>query len=692
MLLHFHNIISVLCDNVITPQNGAFTSVTDGETSTVVFTCDEGFTLKGTSDVTCAVSGKYEASEPTCSQCDILIQPESGTMTTSTNGTITVVTFDCSSGYHLHGDSSLSCGTDGTWNGSEPECRCDLPPSITNGYYNISSNGSDITYTCLEGFTINGEKNQVCQSNGLGWDSVQPLCVECGSLNSPENGSIELSSDGSVTSAEVSCAVGTSLVGEPNIECTDTGIWSVSAFTCETCEDISAPENGNIAISTNGTMSVANFQCNTGYTLSGSEVSTCNLDGTWSSSPPNCVKCPTVGDVDNGDVSATSDGLSTSILYTCHSNYIIKGSELLVCRSDGSWNDSIPTCVCDPPLSLVDGNYTISADGMTLTYRCDVGFSMVGSNVRTCATDSSGWSGFPPTCNKCEDISSIADGDVLITTNGSTSSVTYTCYLGYSVSSDYSATCDEDGHWDISAPTCLQCPSIESIQSGIVSESTNGTVTTAVYECLTDYYIVGDTIRQCKDGTWSGAAPVCLCSSSLFFANGVAQSNGSVISYTCDSGYSLNGATERVCQDNGLGWSLTEPSCEKCDLLSVPTGGNVTISTDGSVTKASISCMTGYTMSGISTLTCGSDGSWDIQTPSCGVPCSALGSPTGGHVTVQSDGSTTTAVYECYTNYTLNGPSQLTCRSDGSWDFLEPTCVQCGVITSPTNGYVYHNI
>jgi hypothetical protein len=57
---------------------------------------------------------------------------------------------------------------------------------------------------------------------------------------------------------------------------------------------------------------------------------------------------------------------------------------------------------------------------------------------------------------------------------------------------------------------------------------------------------------------------------------------------------------------------------EKCELLSVPTGGNVTISTDGSVTKASISCMAGYTMSGISTLTCGSDGTWDIQTPSCG--------------------------------------------------------------------------
>jgi hypothetical protein len=62
------------------------------------------------------------------------------------------------------------------------------------------------------------------------------------------------------------------------------------------------------------------------------------------------------------------------------------------------------------------------------------------------------------------------------------------------------------------------------------------------------------------------------------------------------------------------------------------------------------------------------------------VPCSALGSPSGGHVTIQTDGSTTTAVYECYTNYTLNGSSQLTCRSDGSWDFLESTCGETFVL------------
>lgn len=56
----------------------------------------------------------------------------------------------------------------------------------------------------------------------------------------------------------------------------------------------------------------------------------------------------------------------------------------------------------------------------------------------------------------------------------------------------------------------------------------------------------------------------------------------------------------------------------KCDSLSVPSGGNVTQSTDGFTTKAYFTCMTGYTISGSSTLSCGSDGRWDVQSPSCG--------------------------------------------------------------------------
>ena len=37
-------------------------------------------------------------------------------------------------------------------------------------------------------------------------------------------------------------------------------------------------------------------------------------------------------------------------------------------------------------------------DGMTSTYSCSTGYTLVGAKTRICGTDGSGWSGTDPTC------------------------------------------------------------------------------------------------------------------------------------------------------------------------------------------------------------------------------------------------------------------------------------------------------
>ena len=54
--------------------------------------------------------------------------------------------------------------------------------------------------------------------------------------------------------------------------------------------------------------------------------------------------------------------------------------------------------------------------------------------------------------------------------------------------------------------------------------------------------------------------------------------------------------------------------------------------------------------------------------------CDTLSTPSGGAVSVSTDGINTRASYTCNNGYTLNGVNAITCRSDGSWDFTEPTC------------------
>ena len=58
--------------------------------------------------------------------------------------------------------------------------------------------------------------------------------------------------------------------------------------------------------------------------------------------------------------------------------------------------------------------------------------------------------------------------------------------------------------------------------------------------------------------------------------------------------------------------------------------------------------------------------------------CQALGVPTGGEVNLTSDGFKTAAKFVCLPGYTLEGQQNLTCKGDGSWDFLPP---YCGILT-----------
>jgi len=55
-----------------------------------------------------------------------------------------------------------------------------------------------------------------------------------------------------------------------------------------------------------------------------------------------------------------------------------------------------------------------------------------------------------------------------------------------------------------------------------------------------------------------------------------------------------------------------------CDTLDVVVGGNISMTTDGSSTVAMVTCEEGFTRSGTGNLTCRSDGTWDVQLPTCG--------------------------------------------------------------------------
>ncbi len=110
-------------------------------------------------------------------------------------------------------------------------------------------------------------------------------------------------------------------------------------------------------------------------------------------------------------------------------------------------------------------------------------------------------------------------------------------------------------------------------------------------------------------------------------------------------------------------------------------------------TVATYTCNTGYTLDGAATRTCVESTGWNItELPTCNselavvfnyfnnytapvVKCGALTNPTNGTVNTSS-GITyqETATYTCANGYILNGTNNRTCQSDALWSFAEPTC------------------
>ncbi|WAR22293.1 CR2-like protein, partial [Mya arenaria] len=90
------------------------------------------------------------------------------------------VTYNCTSGYTINGTTTISCNGSGVWS-ETPSCLkdCDSVPSVLNAEIvggNLSSyvEGHTLTYSCTNGFTMMGTPTITCDATGA-W-TVPPSC------------------------------------------------------------------------------------------------------------------------------------------------------------------------------------------------------------------------------------------------------------------------------------------------------------------------------------------------------------------------------------------------------------------------------------------------------------------------------------------------------------------------------------
>ena len=107
---------------------------------------------------------------------------------------------------------------------------------------------------------------------------------------------------------------------------------------------------------------------------------------------------------------------------------------------------------------------------------------------------------------------------------------------------------------------------------------------------------------------------------------------------TCNAvGYTGTGTLNQTCQTNGQNLTATGCSIVTCSTPSTPSNGSLSISNGHSPAQyndtVTLSCNSGYTVSGNSTATCQSSGSWSQSLGTC-----VSDTPTGGTITYICDG------------------------------------------------------
>ncbi|XP_078598028.1 sushi, von Willebrand factor type A, EGF and pentraxin domain-containing protein 1-like [Branchiostoma floridae x Branchiostoma japonicum] len=611
---------AVQCPVLTAPTNGGVSGGNSyGDVAT--FTCDSGYSLSGSATLTCQADTTWDGASPTCAAglCPTLTSPTNGAVSGS-NSLGDVATFTCDAGYNLVGGSTRTCQADLSWSGSSPTCtavQCPVLTAPTNGGVSGGNSYGDVaTFTCDSGYSLSGSATLTCQADTT-WNGASPTCAAglCPTLTSPTNGAVSGSNSlGDV--ATFTCDAGYNLVGGSTRTCQADLSWSGTSPTCTAvqCPVLTAPTNGGVS-GGNSYGDVATFTCDSGYSLSGSATLTCQADTTWNGASPTCTagQCPAPSSPTNGFVSGTNS-LGDTITFTCNTGYNMAGSSTLT---------SVQCPVLTAPTNggVSGGN----SYGDVATFTCDSGYSLSGLATLTCQADTT-WDGTSPTCTigQCPAPTSPTNGGVTGTYSfGDT--ITFTCNTGYNMAGSSTLTCQSDLTWNGSPSTCtiVQCSAQSSPTNGGVSGG-NSYGDVATFTCNTGYHMVGTSALSCQaDGTWTGTAPTCLivqCPVQTAPDNGGMSGTNNyqdVVQFTCNSGYDMTGAASTTCQADGT-WSNSAPTCGavQCPLLTAPTNGAMTGS-NFYQDVVQFTCNSGYELVGRSSLTCQADATWDGTIPTC---------------------------------------------------------------------------
>ncbi|XP_061599523.1 sushi domain-containing protein 4-like [Cololabis saira] len=335
---------------------------------------------------------------------------------------------------------------------------------------------------------------------------------------------------------------------------------------------------------------VLQYSCDPGYLPDGPSILTCTSLGRWSSEPPQCIRsgaCLPLSKPENGDYKCHPAPCrlfahDTILEFFCIEGFTLSGDYPYLTCQDGQWDGPMeiscvkkgcirPAMVQHSSTNLTDTNMNLFPLGTVLQYNCDPGYLLAGRSILTCTTLGD-WSSEPPRCIRtdvCQPPYQPENGGYTCHpspcrrfSHGTV--IQYFCNEGYIMKGDYKFLTCHHGKWDNVMPvTCVNedgCvrPSLVRYGSSNATETNRNLFpvgSVLQYSCDPGYLLEGLSILTCTAmGRWSAEVPLCIrndvCLPPYQPENGGYTchpsqcrrlSHGTVVEYFCDEGYILKG-------------------------------------------------------------------------------------------------------------------------------------------------------
>ncbi|ELW68070.1 Complement factor H [Tupaia chinensis] len=391
------------------------------------------------------------------------------------------------------------------------------------------------------------------------------------------------------TQAFYKCRPGYRTLGTIVMECRK-GEW-VSLYPSRTCRiikclPVTAPENGRII---NDLMEpdqeysfgqVVQFECNSGFKLSGRKEIHCSDNGAWSEDPPKCVEIECrIPEIEQNLIAYPNQEkyrVGDVLKFSCRQRFIRVGPDSVQCYPFG-WSPDVPVCkaevsTCGPPPELPNGDIektreTEYTHGDQVEFHCKPGFLMKGPKKIQCVDGT--WTTLPICIEEkstCGDIPELDHGYVQPPDppyrHGD--SVEFSCRETFTMIGHGTVTCVK-GTWT-QLPSCVATDQLEKckISKSTVNEANLPNKLEYDHNQNISYKCRGKAESKhsvCINGRWDpevtcrGVQPVQLCPPPPQIPNAqdmkttVNYQDGEKVSVLCQEGYLIQEAEEVVCKD-----------------------------------------------------------------------------------------------------------------------------------------------